>query len=48
MIDPLMTLTVAGFVLGATLLILARIIPDEYDRPALAKRRNSQANRRIG
>ncbi len=47
MIDPLMTLTVAGFVLGAAMLILARIIPDEYDRQALARSR-AAAQRRLG
>ena len=48
MIDPLMTLTLAGFVLGSALLVLARVIPDEYDRPILAKRRISGAPRRRG
>lgn len=46
MIDPLMTLTAAALVLGAALLVLGRIIPDEYDRPALARRR--AAPRRLG
>ena len=48
MIDPLLTLTVAGFVLGAVLIVLARIIPDEYDRPAFAKRRVDSTLRRLG
>jgi len=48
MIEPLMTLTIAGFVLGSALLVLARLIPDEYDRPVVAKRRVSPAPRRLG
>lgn len=45
MIDPLMTLTIAGFVLGLTMIALARLIPDEYDRPALIKRRTPPTTR---
>jgi hypothetical protein len=36
--DPLLTLTVLGVVVGAALIVLARLIPDEYDQPALVRR----------
>ena len=47
MIDPVTTLTVAGFVVAAALIVLARVIPDDYDRPAFAKRRMASQTKRF-
>ncbi|MDR3507606.1 MAG: hypothetical protein P4L64_06875 [Caulobacteraceae bacterium] len=47
MIDPLVTLAMAGFVFATALVLLGRIIPDNYDRAASARRKASP-QRRIG
>ena len=39
MIDPLVTLAAAALTLAATLLVISRLIPDEYDRAAPARLR---------
>ena len=39
MIDPLVTLAVSALALATALLIISRIIPDEYDRQVVVARR---------
>ncbi len=46
--DPLMTLTIVSGVLGLALLVLARVIPDEYDRAIPAKSRSATSPARQG
>ncbi len=46
--DPLMTLTIVSGALGLALLVLARVIPDEYDRAIPAKSRSATRPARQG